>query len=71
MQINTEYIVAQLQRRAGERQLGKVAKGSGVNLRTLQRMVKENGGSTKKLEKVQKFLAETEKQKKLEVTEEA
>lgn len=66
MQLNIDYIVAQLQRRAAERQLVKVAQGAGVNIRTLQRIVVDKGGSTKKLEKVQQFLADTEKQKKLE-----
>lgn len=65
MQINMEYIRAQLQRRAGERQLTRVAQECGLTVRTLQRIAKEGNCTTKNAEKVQQFLLDTEKQKKL------
>lgn len=66
MTIEMEYIKAQLQRRAGERQLSMVARCSGVNLRTLQRLAKGDQGTVSNATKVQDFLRRTEHQKKLE-----
>lgn len=69
MQINTDYIKAQLQRRATERQLSKVASGCGVNVRTLQRIAKGESCSMKIAGKVQQFLLDTEREKKLSDSE--
>lgn len=65
MEISMDYIRSQLQRRAAERQLSAVAAGSKVHLRTLQRMVNGHGGRIENAEKVQKFLRDTEREKKL------
>lgn len=66
MNIEMEYIKAQLQRRAGERQLSAVARGSGVNLRTLQRLARGQQGTIGNASKVQVYLQGTERLKRLE-----
>jgi hypothetical protein len=63
MKINVEYIRGQLQRRAGSRQLAAVARGSGVNLRTLHRLKDGTPGTIALAIKVQEFLERTEKDK--------
>lgn len=66
MEISIEYIKGQLQRRACERQLTAVARASGVNLRTLHRLAKGKAGTVTTAERVQQFLKDTEKQRKIE-----
>jgi predicted transcriptional regulator len=66
VEISIEYIKGQLQRRAGERQLAAVARVSGVNLRTLHRLAKGQAGTVTTAEKVQQFLKDTEKKRKIE-----
>jgi hypothetical protein len=65
MEISVEYIKAQLQRRARERQLPRVALGSGVGLRTLHRILTKGSCTTRTAESLQVFLTTTEKQKEL------
>lgn len=66
MDINIEYIKAQLQRRISERQLRKVADGSGVGLRTVHRIAHGAGYTIKTAEKLQGYLERNEKKKKLD-----
>jgi hypothetical protein len=69
MSINMEYIRAQLQRRAGERQLSRIAGHTGVTVRTLQRLAKGQSGTVSNAQAVQDFLLRTEKQAKIERAE--
>lgn len=64
--MDTIYIRAQLQRRLYERQLTRVADGSGVSRYTLHRIIKGGNGSVKTLTALEAFLRRTERQKKLD-----
>jgi DNA-binding phage protein len=68
MEISIEYIKAQLQRRVAERQLSKVANGSGVALRTLRRILDDDSANATlhTLDTLTKYLKRTERDKKLE-----
>lgn len=66
MTISIEYTVAQLQRRAGERQLTAVASKTGVNLRTVRRIMEGKNVGIHKIEAVEKFLRDTEKQRRID-----
>lgn len=70
MEISIEYIKAQLQRRVAERQLSKVAAGSGVGLRTLRRILDNDSANATlhtlhTLDTLTKYLKRTERDKKL------
>lgn len=65
MQIDIDYIKAQLQRRSLERQLPRVAIGAGVGLRTVHRVLKTGSCTTRTAEALQIFLNTTERQKEL------
>lgn len=65
MEISTEYIKAQLQRRVALRELRKVADGSGVSLRTLHRIIKGASCTTANAGQLQRYLVETESMKRL------
>ena len=69
MQINMDYIQAQLQRRAGERQLATIARALNINVRTLQRLAKGQSGTVKNAQAVQQFLHDTERQRRLDRVE--
>lgn len=65
MKINLDYIKEQLQRRATERQLPRVAHGSGVGLRTIHRVLSTGRCTTSTAEALQSFLTTTHRQKEL------
>lgn len=60
------YIRKQLERRVHERQLSKVATGSGVNLRTLQRIMKGENSSFQTLDALDAYLRRTARKVKLD-----
>lgn len=60
------YIRKQLERRVQERQLSKVAVGSGVNLRTLQRIMKGENSSFQTLDVLDAYLRRTARKVKLD-----
>lgn len=66
MGIDMNYIQAQLQRRAGERQLRIVARAVGLHWRTIYRLAHGQSGTMKNAQKVQDFLRENERVKKLD-----
>jgi hypothetical protein len=65
MDINMQYIRDELRKRAGKRELSKVALLSKVGLNTIRRVLADEGCTTKTAEKLQKFLSSTEKLKRL------
>lgn len=65
MKIDKEYIIAQLNRRAAERQLPRVAEGSNIDLRTIHRIKIGKGCRITTAEILQTFLKNTERRKTL------
>lgn len=66
MEINIEFIREQLRRRAGERQLRKVADGSKVPLRTVHRVSQGAACRLDTAERLQTYLKQTERKKRLD-----
>lgn len=66
MELNPEYVKAQLQRRKAERQLAAVARGSGLTRRTIDYILNGRSGHIKTITTLQKYLERTEGQKKLD-----
>jgi DNA-binding phage protein len=66
MELNMEYIKAQLQRRTAERQLSVIARGCGLTVRTLQRLAKGQSGTIKNAQTVQDYLLRNEGKKRLD-----
>lgn len=66
MAIDLDFIRAQLRRRSDERQLTAVARGAGVNVRTLSYILAGRGGHMDTLSKLQTYLKATARKKKLE-----
>lgn len=66
MDINLDYIVAQLQRRRDQRQLAKVARAVRVTTRTLANIMSGRPGTTAIATRLQDYLRRTEHQKELE-----
>jgi hypothetical protein len=66
MQINMDYIRAQLQRRAGERQTAKVSRMAGVGINTIRRIIEGNACRLSIAGRLQPFLEKHEKVRKLD-----
>jgi hypothetical protein len=66
MQINMDYIRAQLQRRASERQLAKVARMAHIGLNTLRRIIEGKSCRMGIASDLQDFLTRHEKVRKLD-----
>jgi DNA-binding phage protein len=63
--ISPEFIQAQLQRRAAQRELRRVADGAGVSVRTLNRIMKGASFTTANGTLLQKYLTDTQHMKSL------
>jgi hypothetical protein len=66
MNINTEYIAAQLQRRADNGELPRVAAGAKVALRTLHRVKAGGSCRTATAQALQTYLQATESKRRLD-----
>jgi hypothetical protein len=65
MDINMDFIQAQLQRRADQRALPKVAAGAGVGVRTVHRVLATGTCTTTTASKLQNFLQSTQAHRRL------
>ncbi len=61
MKLDPEYVIAQLKRRASERQLVLVVLGCGLNLRTVRRVMDGEPAKVATVEALQVYLKNTER----------
>lgn len=66
MPIDIEYIRAQLRKRSDARQLAAVARGTGLNVRTLAYILAGRTGHAQTLDTLQTYLKENSRKTKLE-----
>lgn len=65
MELNLEYVRAQLERRKDQRQLAAVARGTKLSTRTLSYIINGRSGHIETIKTLQEYLKRTEGQKKL------